>query len=59
MGHPLEIDEIGVKGIADTIKQVVGDSLVYLSIDIDILGNNPNSALPPSHSVSDFILTLS
>jgi arginase family enzyme len=58
MGHPLETDEIGLKGIADTIKQVVGNSLVYLSIDIDILGNNPNSAFP-SHSASDFILTLS
>ncbi|KAJ3273957.1 hypothetical protein HK104_004196 [Borealophlyctis nickersoniae] len=32
-----DIDEIGTKGIAERIKKVVGDNLVYLSIDIDVL----------------------
>ncbi|KAI9327581.1 agmatinase, partial [Zopfochytrium polystomum] len=31
------IDEIGTKGIAKRIREVVGDNLVYLSIDIDSL----------------------
>jgi len=32
-----EIDNIGTAGIIKRIKEVVGDNLVYLSIDIDVL----------------------
>ncbi|KAL1934974.1 hypothetical protein VTP01DRAFT_4114 [Rhizomucor pusillus] len=31
------IDDIGTKGIIEKIRQIVGDNLVYLSIDIDTL----------------------
>ena len=33
-----ELDEIGMDGIVNRIKEVVGDRYVYLSIDIDVLG---------------------
>lgn len=32
-----EIDRIGIHGIIETIRQTVGDTPVYLSIDIDVL----------------------
>lgn len=32
-----EIDDIGVKGIVEKVKRVVGDRPAYLSIDIDVL----------------------
>lgn len=32
-----DIDEIGTKGIVDTIRKRVGDLPVYLSLDIDVL----------------------
>lgn len=32
-----EIDLIGAKGVIETIKQRVGDSKVYISVDIDVL----------------------
>ena len=35
--HCREIDEIGVKGVVDRIRQRVGDRRFYLSIDIDVL----------------------
>lgn len=43
-----EIDEIGVNGIVERIKQVVGDTLVYLSIDIDVVdpGLAPGTGTP-------------
>ncbi|EPX73376.1 agmatinase 2 [Schizosaccharomyces octosporus yFS286] len=43
-----EIDEIGVKGIVERIKKTVGDNLVYLSIDIDVLdpGLAPGTGTP-------------
>lgn len=32
-----DIDRIGVSGIVKAIKNRVGDSLVYISVDIDVL----------------------
>lgn len=32
-----DIDHIGVKGIIEKIKERVGDSKVYISVDIDVL----------------------
>lgn len=32
-----DIDTIGTAGIIERIREVVGDNLVYLSIDIDVL----------------------
>lgn len=37
-----EIDDIGTKGIIEKIRKTVGDSLVYLSLDIDVL--DPSAA---------------
>ena len=37
-GMTTELDEIGMDGIVNRIKEVVGDRYVYLSIDIDVLG---------------------
>jgi agmatinase len=35
--HCRELDEIGVSGVVDRIRQRVGDRPLYLSIDIDVL----------------------
>jgi len=32
-----DIDRIGVQGIIDRLKERVGDTLVYISVDIDVL----------------------
>jgi agmatinase len=46
--HCREIDEIGIKGVVDRIRQRVGDRPVYLSIDIDVLdpANAPGTGTP-------------
>ncbi|BDD60423.1 hypothetical protein MPDQ_003730 [Monascus purpureus] len=43
-----ELDEIGIEGIANRIKEVIGDGYVYLSIDIDVLepGLAPGTGCP-------------
>lgn len=41
-----DIDIIGVDGVVDRIKEVVGDKLVYLSIDIDVLGKQLSAFSP-------------
>lgn len=37
MYHP-DLDIVGIDGVVNRIKEVVGDRLVYVSIDIDVLG---------------------
>lgn len=32
-----EIDRIGINGVIDRLKERVGDSRVYISVDIDVL----------------------
>jgi len=32
-----DIDRIGVQGIVDRLKKRVGDTMVYISVDIDVL----------------------
>lgn len=32
-----DIDRVGVQGIIDRLKKRVGDSMVYISVDIDVL----------------------
>jgi agmatinase len=32
-----DLDSIGMDGVVDRIKERVGDSLVYISVDIDVL----------------------
>jgi agmatinase len=46
--HCREIDEIGIKGVVERIRQRVGDRRVYLSIDIDVLdpANAPGTGTP-------------
>ena len=32
-----DIDRIGVRGVMETLKKRVGDTRVYISVDIDVL----------------------
>ncbi|KAL2402884.1 Guanidinobutyrase [Exophiala dermatitidis] len=43
-----DIDYMGINGIADRIRKTIGDTLVYLSIDIDVLepGLAPGTGCP-------------
>ena len=53
-----EIDEIGVGGIVEKVKRVVGDSWVYLSIDIDGVTFADLSSSSSSSSSSPLLLLL-
>jgi len=46
--HCREVDEIGVKGVIERIRNRVGDRRFYLSIDIDVLdpANAPGTGTP-------------
>lgn len=32
-----DIDKVGIQGVIDKIKKRVGNTLVYISVDIDVL----------------------
>lgn len=32
-----DVDKVGMKGVIDILKKRVGDSKVYISVDIDVL----------------------
>ena len=51
--HAREIDYIGVKGVIQRIMARVGDSKVYLSVDIDVL----DPAFAPGKSKDSFDMT--
>lgn len=47
-----DIDRIGVQGIVDRLKKRVGDTMVYISVDIDVL----DPAFTPGESAHTMLL---
>jgi|SRR3569833_553197 len=51
-----DLDKIGIAGIIDAIKARVGYSMVYISVDIDVLDPAYAPGTPGAHPYLDFLL---